>query len=169
MTDSLTGIANRRLFDQRFELEWNEARRSGEPLSMLMVDVDWFKQYNDCYGHVAGDECLKAVSNVLRGVAQRPRDVAARLGGDEFAVLLPDCDSDAAAAIARECADAITRLRLPHGVGGAGDVISTSIGVATRVVDGRESSRAFLQAVDERLYAAKRGGRARIEALAARI
>jgi diguanylate cyclase (GGDEF)-like protein/PAS domain S-box-containing protein len=166
MTDGLTGIANRRLFDQRFELEWNEARRSGEPLSLLMVDVDCFKQYNDCYGHMAGDECLKALAIALRGVARRPRDVAARLGGDEFAVLLPDCEADAAAAIARECAAAITRLRMPHGVGGAGDVISTSIGVATRVVDGREAPRAFLQAADECLYAAKRGGRGRIEVLA---
>jgi diguanylate cyclase (GGDEF)-like protein/PAS domain S-box-containing protein len=165
MTDALTGIANRRLFDQRLDMEWSESRRSGTPLSLLLLDVDSFKQYNDCYGHVAGDECLRAVAGVLRGAARRPRDVAARLGGDEFALLLPDCDAGAAAAVARECAEAIRSLRLPHGVGGAGDLVSTSIGVATRRAEGRDGPRAFIQAVDDGMYAAKRRGRGRVEVL----
>lgn len=162
-SDPLTGIANRRLFDQRLALEWSDARRTGRPLSLLLLDVDRFKQYNDRYGHLAGDECLRAVAQVLAAAARRPRDVAARLGGDEFAVLLPDADEAAAMVIARECAEGIARLRLPQGVGGAGDVPSASIGVATSGVDGRGSPRALVETADNRLYAAKRRGHGRIE------
>lgn len=164
LTDALTGVANRRLFDQRLELEWSEARRSGQPLSLLLVDVDWFKQFNDAYGHVAGDECIQRVAGVLRSVARRPRDVAARLGGDEFVLLLPDTDEAAARAMADECAAAIAALCIPHGAGGAGERVGVSIGVGTRQADAPGDARGFLRDVDAMLYAAKRAGRGRVAA-----
>lgn len=164
LTDGLTGIANRRMFDQRFDAEWSDARRSGRPLSLVLVDVDWFKSFNDAYGHVAGDDCLRSVAGVLREAARRPRDVAARLGGDEFVILLPDTEEAAAQAIARAVADGIAALRIPHGAGDAGEIVSASIGVGTRFEHDSGDARVFMQTVDRGLYAAKRRGRDRVAA-----
>jgi diguanylate cyclase (GGDEF)-like protein len=162
LTDVLTGLANRRKFDQRLETEWSEARRTGRPLSLVLVDVDWFKPFNDTHGHIAGDDCLQSIAGVLRNAARRPRDVAARLGGDEFVVLLPDTDEAAAQALAREIADGIAALRIPHGAGGAHDIVSASIGVGTRFESDSGDARVFMQSVDKGLYAAKRRGRDRV-------
>lgn len=164
LTDGLTGLANRRKFDQRLETEWSEARRTGRPLSLVLVDVDWFKPFNDTYGHVAGDDCLQSIAGVLRNAARRPRDVAGRLGGDEFVILLPDTDEAAAQALAREIADGIAALRIPHGAGGARDIVSASIGVGTRFDNDGDDARVFMQLVDKGLYAAKRRGRDRVAA-----
>ncbi|TBR11417.1 MAG: diguanylate cyclase [Lysobacter sp.] len=158
-TDALTGIANRRMFDQRLDTEWMASRRSGQPLSLLLIDIDWFKPYNDTYGHVAGDECIQCIALVLKAAARRPRDVAARLGGDEFVLLLPDTDEAKAHTIAHDYAEAIAALRMPHGVGGAGAVVSASIGIATRCATEADEPRSLLEAADEALYAAKRHGR----------
>jgi diguanylate cyclase (GGDEF)-like protein/PAS domain S-box-containing protein len=166
LTDGLTGIANRRMFDQRLETEWNESRRSDKPLSLLLVDVDWFKQYNDEYGHVEGDECLRRVAGVLREAARRPRDVAARFGGDEFSLLLPETDEATAHALARNFAEAVAALQIPHGRSGVGGLVSVSIGIGTRSAGDAEDAGAFLQVVDQMLYVAKRRGRGRIEARA---
>lgn len=165
LTDGLTGIANRRLFDQRLDTEWSDARRTGGPISLVLVDVDWFKPFNDTYGHVAGDDCLQAIAGVLRQVARRPRDLAARLGGDEFVILLPDTDEAAAQAIAREVGEGIAALRIRHGMGGAGEWVSASIGVGTRFQSDSGDARVFMQAVDKGLYAAKRRGRDRVAAM----
>ena len=164
LTDGLTGVANRRMFDQRLYAEWTDARRSAMPLSLMIVDIDWFKQYNDAYGHVAGDECVQRIAGVLGGRVRRPRDVVARFGGDELIVLMPQTDAADALALARECAEAIAGLRIPHGAAGACEWVTASIGVGTSHGVEAGGAREFLDAVDRRLYAAKHGGRNRIEA-----
>ncbi|PTN56360.1 sensor domain-containing diguanylate cyclase [Stenotrophomonas panacihumi] len=165
LTDGLTGIANRRMFDQRLETEWADARRSGKPVSLVVLDIDHFKQFNDAHGHVAGDECLRRVAEALRDVVQRPRDVVARFGGEEFILLLPETDAAAARELAAQCVERLTALRIVHGGQGAGDYVTASLGVGTVQVAGACTARAFVEAVDGRLYAAKRGGRNRVEVL----
>lgn len=165
LTDELTGIANRRRFDQCLESEWHAARSSGLPLSLILLDLDHFKQYNDAHGHIAGDECLRRIAAVLGGSARHPRDVVARFGGEEFILLLPETDAAEARALADECVTRIAALRIAHGGQGAGDTVTASLGVGTAQMDTGATALDFLKAVDERLYAAKRGGRDRIEML----
>ncbi|WP_372013826.1 GGDEF domain-containing protein [Pseudoxanthomonas sp. 10H] len=165
MTDGLTGIANRRRFDQCLETEWGAARRSGQPLSLIVLDIDHFKQFNDAHGHVAGDECLRHIAGELAGVARRPRDVVARFGGEEFILLLPETDAAAARALADECVARIAALGIAHGAPRTGALVTASLGMGTALVDAMATSQDFLRAVDGRLYAAKRGGRNRIERL----
>jgi len=163
LTDGLTGIANRRMFDRRLEVEWSESRRSGKPLSLVVLDLDYFKQYNDSYGHIAGDECLKRVADVLKDVARRPRDVVSRFGGEEFMLLLPETDETQARTLAQACAERIGQLRIVHETSAAGTFVTASFGVGTTVAATTES-RDFVEEVDRLLYMAKRNGRNRIEA-----
>lgn len=130
--DGLTGVANRRMFESVIEREWDEARRSGRPLSLALVDIDAFKQYNDHYGHLQGDESLKAVAQALQG-STRPRDFLARFGGEEFVLVLPDTDSAAAAAVAERCRQLILEQDIVHEVSGSGR-LTISIGVGTQRV-----------------------------------
>jgi diguanylate cyclase (GGDEF)-like protein/PAS domain S-box-containing protein len=164
LTDGLTGISNRRMFDQRLETEWNDARRSRKPLSLIILDIDYFKQYNDFYGHVGGDECLRSLAGVLKTVARRPRDVVARFGGEEFTLLLPETDEVMARKLAQECAQGIAGLQIPHKNSSASPFLTASIGVETTIPDGAATPREFVEEVDRMLYAAKRNGRNRIEA-----
>lgn len=161
LVDGLTGIANRRLFDQRLELEWGDSRRSGKPLALMMVDVDRFKQYNDTFGHQAGDDCLRSIGAVLRATARRPRDVAARLGGDEFVLLLPETDAAEARVLAQQVIDSVAALALPHGADGCGACVGVTVGVATQVADGADM-QSLVRAADRMLYAAKRDGRGQV-------
>lgn len=163
LTDGLTGIANRRMFDQRLETEWGGAQRSGKPLSLAILDIDCFKQYNDHYGHVAGDDCLKHIAALIGGIARRPRDVAARFGGEEFILLLPETDAATARALAQRCIDELTGLRLPHASSCVADHVTVSLGVGTVIAGANDVARDFVAAVDARLYAAKRRGRNRVE------
>ncbi|MGC8537041.1 MAG: GGDEF domain-containing protein, partial [Rhizomicrobium sp.] len=163
LTDGLTGIANRRCFDQCLAEEWADSARRKIPLSMVILDIDYFKQYNDVYGHVDGDECLKRVANVLRDVAQRPRDLVARFGGEEFILLLPETDSEAAHRLAEVCQSRIAELGIAHAKSAVSEVVTASIGVGTAVGTTKSSAREFIEAVDRALYAAKHGGRNRIE------
>jgi len=165
LTDGLTGIANRRMFDQRLEAEWADARRNGKPLSLVVLDIDHFKQFNDAHGHVAGDECLRQVALALRGIVHRPRDVVARFGGEEFILLLPETDAAAARILAGHCMARIAELKIAQGGGDGGAYVTASLGVGTAQVQGDASARAFLESVDGCLYAAKRAGRNRIEVL----
>jgi diguanylate cyclase (GGDEF)-like protein len=165
--DGLTGIANRRAFDTAFEREWLRARRSGAVLSVILLDVDYFKRYNDHYGHLAGDACLKAVSHALKDVAMRPGDLVARYGGEEFAILLSDTTREGARHVTRVAVDAIAALKLPHAVSEASRYVSVSAGVAhcvpPRPLPGESEPAArdrLLAAADTALYAAKHGGRA---------
>lgn len=163
-TDSLTSIANRRLFDARLSEAWDRMRRDGDALSLIVLDVDFFKQYNDFYGHTAGDACLVAMAEALRKQAKRPQDLAARLGGEEFALLLPQTTMEGAQHIAQMCLQAIADLAIPHEKSAISAIVSASLGVGTltQVSDG--SPQDFLSAVDQLLYAAKHKGRNRYEA-----
>lgn len=160
LTDSLTGLANRRHFDQHLKDEWARARRNQTSLSLIMVDIDYFKPYNDEYGHPAGDQCLKQVAQALQGVPRRSADLVARYGGEEFALILPD-DSDAED-IAEQCRKTIEWLRIPHEYSDIADVITISLGVAT-VKPGRATSiTQFTERADRALYDAKETGRNRV-------
>jgi two-component system, chemotaxis family, response regulator WspR len=161
--DGLTGIANRRRFDEALRLEWQRGRRQRSPLSLLLCDVDHFKLYNDHFGHPAGDLCLKKTAAVLTGQLKRPADLAARYGGEEFAILLPDTDLDGALQLAEGCRGALDRLALPHPDASHG-VVTMSVGVASTVPGEHMTLEALLAQADEALYDAKRGGRNRVVA-----
>ncbi|NBD19219.1 diguanylate cyclase [Aquabacterium fontiphilum] len=159
--DGLTGLANRRAFDEALALEWDRARRTGRPLALLMVDVDHFKAYNDHFGHPAGDTCLVRLAEALSAVVRRPGDQAARYGGEEFTVLLPDTDEAGAEATARRLTEEVDRLALPHPKSSAGRHVSVSIGVAVARPDGQMARDNLVDRADAALYAAKHGGRHR--------
>lgn len=161
--DGLTGIANRRMFDLSLDTEWASARRSNHPLSLIVLDIDFFKQYNDLYGHIQGDKCLTLVAQTLNLAATRPRDIAARFGGEEFVLLLPETDESAALKLAKRCHRLIENLKIPHEKSGVSPFITASIGVGTINPPAEMESKNFIQAVDKLLYAAKQKGRNRIE------
>lgn len=162
--DALTGLANRRAFDLRLEAEWARARRGGEPLSLLMMDIDFFKRYNDHYGHPAGDVCLQRVAAVLDAHARRPADLVARVGGEEFAVLLPGAGTAAAVQLAERMRQAVAAAEIPHAASGAAGHVTASFGVASLVPDGGQPPQALLAAADAALYRAKEEGRNRVVA-----
>lgn len=170
-SDAVTGIANRRSLDAALEREWQRSCRTGEPTSLLLIDVDHFKHYNDRYGHPAGDACLRAVAQALAGAARRPADLVARYGGEEFAVLMPQTPAVGARHLAHQMLGAVVALGLPHEASTTSAQVTVSIGVgcsaardgmdpappagAERVVD-------LLRRTDEALYRAKANGRARV-------
>ncbi|KVP70151.1 sensor domain-containing diguanylate cyclase [Burkholderia ubonensis] len=158
--DGLTGVYNRSHFNDHFHLLFLQARRQGEPLSLLMVDVDHFKAYNDAFGHVKGDACLIAVANALTGVVRRPADLVARYGGEEFAIVLPNTGARGARLVAEEAREAVLRLNLPTREP-AGRV-SVSVGCATAAPDEPMMPDALIEAADAALYRAKDAGRNRI-------
>ena len=160
--DGLTGVNNRRKFDAVLQREWQEARRNVQPLSLLLFDVDFFKSYNDHYGHVEGDECLKRVAQALAGAAHRPSDFLARYGGEEFVLLLPASDANAARAVAERCRQAIFKAQIAHAVSTVGQLLTVSIGAGTTVPSEHGDPVRFLDEVDRRLYRAKHLGRNRL-------
>ncbi|MBS0465630.1 MAG: diguanylate cyclase [Proteobacteria bacterium] len=159
--DGLTELANRRQFDQALQAEWRRCRRSSTPLAVLLLDVDYFKQYNDLYGHPAGDACLQAVAGVLQAGLSRASDLVARYGGEEFVCLLPECSADGALQKARALCRAVQALGLPHAGSGVAEVVTISIGVACQVPGADGSPEALLQQADAQLYRAKTAGRNR--------
>ncbi len=162
-TDGLTGIANRRSFDSMLEREWKAHRRDGEALSLALLDVDCFKQYNDHQGHPAGDECLRAVARSIRSTIRRPRDFAARYGGEEFAVILPRTDKRGAAVVLGEILGSVRDLSIAHPTSKVGrGIVTISIGVATMIPADDDSLPHLLGRADEALYGAKSGGRDRL-------
>jgi diguanylate cyclase (GGDEF)-like protein len=163
MKDGLTGIANRRAFDERLALEWRRSLRNAQPLSLLMIDIDHFKQYNDHHGHLEGDRCIQAVAGTLVQAAARSSDLVARYGGEEFALLLPATDNAAALEVAQACLAALAQRALPHP--GTGGLVSLSVGVATVDVGAADlNPQALIERADQALYRAKRGGRNRLSA-----
>jgi len=161
--DGLTGLGNRRHFDDMLGTEYRRAMRMGTPLTLIMVDVDRFKAFNDLYGHPAGDACLQAVARALAASLRRPADLAARYGGEEFAVLLPSTDEAGALVSAARIQDAMRAAALPH-AGSEGGFLSLSLGVAVLMPSGGgDGPAALVEAADTALYAAKRAGRNQVQ------
>lgn len=154
--DGLTGVANRRRFDEMLALEWKRSLESGAPLSLILGDIDLFKAYNDLHGHLLGDDCLKAVAQCLKSAATRPRDLVARYGGEEFAILLPETSRSDALAVAERCRTSIKQAGIEHC---QGSLLSMSFGVGTRSGEDESDIREFFSEIDRKLYAAKSGGR----------
>jgi len=160
-TDGLTGISNRRMFDEMSVREWRRCERMKKPLSLVMVDVDYFKHYNDHYGHQAGDECLKAVAAQMLRAAPRASDVVARYGGEEFVFALGETDMDGAKWVANHLRQRIADLMIPHSAISLQHV-TVSCGVASVIPGDGVSLEALLQSADHALYQAKEQGRNRV-------
>jgi diguanylate cyclase (GGDEF)-like protein len=159
--DPLTGLANRRSFDERLDEELRAAAREKAPLSMLMIDVDDFKRYNDAHGHIAGDDALCVVANAIRTVSNRPRDIVARFGGEEFVVVLPGTDLDGSGTVGERIRAEVERRRIAHRASRAAPVVTISVGAACAWMEELEA-RALIERADAALYAAKRAGRNRV-------
>ena len=159
--DGLTGIANRRMFDTVLEREWASAQRSQLPLSLIILDIDFFKQYNDHFGHIKGDDCLRQVARTLALAANRPRDFIARIGGEEFVWLLPETDAASARQVARRCLHLICQQEIEHPHSSVSHLLTLSLGVGTRLVTAGSEALEFVEEVDKLLYQAKHDGRMR--------
>ncbi|CAN7373951.1 MULTISPECIES: GGDEF domain-containing response regulator [Duganella] len=161
--DGLTGIANRRRFDDTMRIEWQRGQRDQKPLTLLMCDVDFFKLYNDSFGHLAGDLCLKKVAAVLTEHLKRPADLAARYGGEEFAIILPETPLTGALIVAESCRRHLEQLAIENPQADTEfSTVTMSIGVASVVPSASSSFEELIQQADQALYAAKRGGRNRV-------
>jgi diguanylate cyclase (GGDEF)-like protein/PAS domain S-box-containing protein len=157
--DGLTGLANRRRYDMLVGDEWKLAAKTSEPISILLVDIDHFKLYNDHYGHVRGDECLKRVAEALTVGATRPRDIVARYGGEEFVIVLPETDAAGAVAVAERCRNVLSEESIPHDCSGTAPIVTVSIGVGTITPREGDDLVRFVEEVDRCLYGAKQRGR----------
>lgn len=160
--DGLTGVANRRMVDSFLEIEWAQALVTQQPLAVVLVDIDYFKQYNDLNGHLQGDECLRRVAQALRGAAGRARDLFGRFGGEEFVLVLPNTGEAAALTIAERCRELVAAKEIPHQGSEAGPIVTVSVGTGAQVPDRADTLSEFLNRVDARLYEAKRRGRNRV-------
>lgn len=158
--DGLTHIYNRRKFDETLDLEWRRRTRNQNPLSLIMIDIDHFKLFNDNYGHAGGDECLKKVAEALKNALQRPGDFIGRYGGEEFAVIIADSDADGAWHMAETLRQAVVDLNIPHGYSPTGPHVTVSLGVATsRFPESGGSVEELIYAADKMLFASKKNGR----------
>jgi diguanylate cyclase (GGDEF)-like protein len=174
--DDLTGIPNRRHFDTDLDREWRRAHRAGNPLALIMIDIDYFKNYNDTYGHLGGDECLMRVAGCLKECARRGSDLVARYGGEEFVVLLPEVRIEGAAILAERMRSAVDALAIPHSASRTADHVTISLGAAERFSAQAEppepgdkpdpastsSPATLIEAADKALYEAKHNGRNRV-------
>ncbi|MYN03841.1 diguanylate cyclase [Pseudoduganella sp. DS3] len=160
--DGLTELANRRRFDDIYAVEWERARRHQHALSVAILDIDAFKQYNDHYGHPAGDRVLRAVAREARSAMRRPSDLAARYGGEELVLLMPETDAAQALFVAEALREAVAQLLVPHERSTVSPVLTVSIGGATMAAGGAEDAPALFDAADEALYRAKESGRNRV-------
>jgi diguanylate cyclase (GGDEF)-like protein len=167
LQDGLTGIHNRRRFDEHLQRVWHQCIREHKPLALLFADIDHFKAYNDRYGHQAGDEALKAVAGVLARHARRPMELVARYGGEEFAVVLYDTSREHAVRIGGEILEEVRALGIAHAASTAAPVLTISLGIACVMPVARRSSAGLLQLADQALYAAKDGGRNQLRTLEA--
>ena len=158
-SDGLTGLSNRRHFDEYLELEWRRAMREQQQLSLLMIDVDYFKAYNDTFGHLAGDEALRRVAEAIRGSCSRPSDLPARYGGEEFALVLPNTSPGGARLVAEKLRQSVLGLAIEHTAPAAGAYLTVSVGLATQVPAIGSLCRQLISAADKGLYQAKNGGR----------
>jgi diguanylate cyclase (GGDEF)-like protein len=160
--DGLTGVPNRRRFDEQLDEEWALSTRYRTPLSLILIDIDFFKSYNDTYGHLMGDDCLSKVAKTLLQGVGRPPDLLARYGGEEFVCLLPNTGAEGAKTIGGRLRDAVATLGIPHERSTAEDHVTISLGAATRVASGDERVSVLVNQADGNLYRAKEQGRNRL-------
>ena len=160
--DGLTGIYNRRYFDETLAREWKRTMREKAPLSLIMLDIDYFKKYNDTYGHQAGDECLRQVATTISGALRRPADMAARYGGEEFVVVLPNLKLEDSAKFGETIRAKIEALKMEHKQSDANPFITVSLGIASVVPSSISSYEELVGAADKALYSAKNKGRNRV-------
>lgn len=163
LIDSLTGIANRRRLDEYLADEFRRASRSNSPLAVIMLDIDYFKQFNDTYGHQTGDFCLQRVANAIKATLHRPADLVARYGGEEFAVILPDTSFAGASALAEDIRKHVESLGIPHATSTAAPHVTLSLGISNAQSYVNISDKALLQQADRALYQAKSAGRNCVE------
>jgi len=161
LTDSLTGVANRRAFSERMDVEWRRCARAGLPMALILADIDHFKMYNDRYGHQAGDACLEQVARAMVRTAGRAQDLVARYGGEEFAILLPQLEMAGAASVAGRLLAELARLAIPHAASPTAPVLTASMGIASVLPAGGQAGAALIRAADAALYEAKAAGRNR--------
>jgi diguanylate cyclase (GGDEF)-like protein len=160
--DSLTQIPNRRRFDEYLKQEWDRLTREQEPLSLVLCDVDFFKHYNDTWGHQAGDSCLRIVAQTISCTAKRASDLVARYGGEEFTVILPKTDRSGAIAIAKTIQQEIENLQIPHPQSEVSKFVTVSVGVASQIPSRNDSVETLIAKADRALYLAKARGRNRV-------
>lgn len=162
MMDGLTGVANRRKFDEDISADWRQCFREQQPLSLILADVDFFKRYNDRYGHQAGDGCLRSVARALSETVGRPYDLVARYGGEEFVCVLPKTDLSGAVEIAQRMQERVRALGIEHSASDVDSVVTISLGVATLIPSGDLEYQTLVEAADQQLYKAKSAGRGRV-------
>ncbi|MGE5397647.1 MAG: diguanylate cyclase [Chitinophagales bacterium] len=160
--DGLTGIVNRRYFEETLDKEWRRAMREEKPLTLLMIDIDFFKDYNDHYGHLAGDDCLKNIAKILQNEIKRPGDLVARYGGEEFAVILPDTDSVGGMVVAELLRTRVVASQIQHEASSISDYVTVSVGVCTMIPVRNAIPSTIIAAADSALYLAKQEGRNRV-------
>jgi len=160
--DGLTNVSNRRFFDEIFTQEWQRCSREKLPLSLILCDVDFFKLYNDHYGHQMGDQCLIKVAKVISTAIKRPGDLVARYGGEEFVVILPNTDSKGTLQIAELIRDQVQQLKIPHPASKISNYVTLSLGIASVVPTPKGISKALIAVADKALYQAKQQGRNRV-------
>lgn len=159
--DGLTGIYNRRHFDIHIENEWRRAMRAAGPISLIMIDIDYFKFYNDHCGHLGGDDCLKRVAKAILGCIHRGGDIVARYGGEEFAILLPNTTSESVMSMCHRMCDAVRDMAIPHPKSKAANVVTISLGAATIIPAAKSEYNTLIEQADKALYQAKENGRNR--------
>ena len=157
--DGLTGIANRRFFEDSYQREWLNAQREQQPLTLMLLDIDYFKQYNDYNGHILGDACLKQIAQILKKSVSRPRDLVARFGGEEFVLILPDTSQASAIEVVERILQSIRTADICHSSSPLDQRLSVSLGVKTIIPTQKNDKIAFLKEVDQNLYLAKEQGR----------
>ena len=160
-TDGLTGLYNRRTFDDLLQREWRRLARTGEPIAVIIMDVDHFKLYNDTYGHGGGDVCLQRVARAALGALQRPADIVARYGGEEFVALLPETKLDGAIAVAEAIRRSVAALEIPHASSNTAPYVTVSLGAACTIPQPDSDPAALIEIADQQLYASKSAGRNR--------
>jgi diguanylate cyclase (GGDEF)-like protein len=160
--DGLTGIYNRRAFDEKLEMEWERSSRDRTPLALIMIDVDFFKRYNDSYGHQMGDACLKHIASSLSTVVVRPQDAVTRYGGEEFAVILPGCDEAGVLVVGQRIREHIASLKIAHQASDVGAFVTLSMGAYSCVASPGKSMAELVAHADAALYQAKTTGRDRL-------
>ncbi|PJZ64731.1 diguanylate cyclase [Leptospira wolffii] len=162
-TDGLSGIWNRRFFDEILEVEWKRSSRGSKPISLLLLDIDYFKKYNDTYGHQAGDECIRKVAGVLKDTARRAGDFPARYGGEEFAIILPETDAEKAIVVAETIRARVQDLKISHDASDVSPFVSVSIGISSKVPDKKSNHLdKLLEESDKALYRSKESGRNKV-------